>query len=58
MFKEKFTRQTIAFVFMAVASALLYPAAQNGLNLIIWILLALIVAVNLLTLLIAGHSPS
>ncbi len=52
MFKDKFTRQTLSFVLMALASALFYPAAQNGWNPAIWILLALIVAANLLTLLI------
>ena len=53
MFKDKFTRQTLSFVVMALASALFYPAAQNGWNPVIWFLLALIAAANLLTLLIA-----
>jgi len=51
MFKDKFSRQTLAFIVMAVSAALLYPAAQNGWAGLIWFLIALIVGVNLLTLL-------
>ncbi len=53
MFKDKFTRQTLAFALIALSSALFYPAAQNGWNYLTWILLALIAAASLLTLLIA-----
>jgi len=51
MLKDKFARQTLAFTTMAFSAALLYPAAQNGWIIIIWLLTALIVGMNILTLL-------
>ena len=43
MLKNKFNRHTIAFLTIALASILLYPAAQAGLASAIWLLLGLVI---------------
>jgi hypothetical protein len=50
MLKDRFLRHLLAFGLLALASALLYPAAQAGLRFEVWGLLAVIVLANLLTL--------
>lgn len=50
MLKNKFNRHTTAFLTIALASILLYPAAQAGLASIIWLILGLIVLAAILTL--------
>jgi hypothetical protein len=50
MYKTKFSRHTLAFLVIAVASALLYPVAQASLTPLAWALIAVIVAANILTL--------
>jgi len=42
MLKNKFNRQTLAFVTISLASIFLYPAAQNGAKIITCILLGLV----------------
>jgi len=51
MLKNKFNRQTLAFVIISLASIFLYPAAQNGTKILIWILLGLAPLAALTTLL-------
>jgi len=48
MLKTKFSRHTLAFIVIAVASAILYPVAQAAPTPLAWILIAAIVAVNIL----------
>jgi hypothetical protein len=50
MLRNKFKRQTLAFVTIALASIFLYPAAQAGTLAIIWILLGLAILAALFTL--------
>ena len=50
MLKNKFNRQTFAFVTISLASIFLYPAAQNGMEIITWILLGLALTAALTTL--------
>ena len=50
MLKNKFNRHTIAFLTIALASILLYPAAQAGLESAIWPLLGLVILATTLTL--------
>lgn len=50
MLKNKFNRQTIAFLTIALASIFLYPVAQASLTAITWLLLGLIVLAAFLTL--------
>jgi hypothetical protein len=51
MLKSKFNRQTAAFLAIALASILLYPAALAGLATVSWLLLGLVILAGLLTLL-------
>jgi len=51
MLKNKFYRQTIAFVTISLASIFLYSTAQNGTELATWILLGLVIVAALTTLL-------
>ena len=51
MLKSKFNRYTAAFLTIALASILLYPAALAGLVMISWLLLSLVILAGLLTLL-------
>jgi len=41
MFKDKFTRHTIALVCISLSAVLLYPAAQAGADWLTWALLGL-----------------
>ena len=50
MLKNKLTRHTATFIIIALASALMYPAMQRGLTIGVWLLLAFILAANLLVL--------
>lgn len=50
MLKTKLSRHTLAFFVIAIASALLYPVAQASLMPLVWVLVAVIVAANILTL--------
>ena len=50
MLKSEFNRQTIAFLTIALASILLYPAAQASLKVITWLLLGLVMLAAFLTL--------
>jgi len=50
LFKDKLTRHSIAFGLIVVASILLYLAAQAGSSVVIWVLLAFILAGDLLVL--------
>jgi hypothetical protein len=50
MLKNKFNRQTIAFVAISLASILLYPSAQAGLSVATWLLLGLVTLAATLTL--------
>lgn len=52
MLNNKLTRHTTAFLTIALASILLYPAAQAGLTTITWLLLGLVTLAALLTLII------
>jgi len=51
MLKNKFNRQTFAFLTISLASILLYLTAQNGTELVSWILLSLVLIAALTTLL-------
>jgi len=51
MLKNKFNRQTFAFLTVSLASVLLYPTAQNEMDLVTWILLGLVLIAALTTLL-------
>jgi hypothetical protein len=51
MLKSKFNRYTAAFLTIALASILLYPAALAGLVTVSWLLLGLVILASLLTLL-------
>lgn len=51
MLQSKLSRYTLAFALIVAASVILYPAAQSKSELIIWILLALIIAAAILTIL-------
>jgi hypothetical protein len=51
MLRNKFNRHTLAFVTIALASIFLYPAAQHGAKILIWILLGLVPLAALTTLL-------
>jgi hypothetical protein len=48
--KNKFTRHTIAFTSIAIASVFLYPAAQANIPTISWTLLGLVGLAAVLTL--------
>jgi len=50
MLKNKFNRQTVAFLTTSLASILLYPAAQAGLTVAAWLLLGLVTLAATLTL--------
>jgi hypothetical protein len=50
MLKNKFNRHKIAFLTIALASILLYPAAMAGLVTVSWSLLGLVILAGLLTL--------
>ena len=50
MLKNKFPCHTIAFLTIALASILLYPAGLAGFAAIIWIMLAIIISAALVTL--------
>jgi hypothetical protein len=50
MLKNKFSRQLTAFLAIALASIFLYPLAEAGLVIFIWLLLGLPVLAALLTL--------
>ncbi|MGB7874006.1 MAG: hypothetical protein WBL25_06450 [Anaerolineales bacterium] len=50
MLKNKFNRQTIAFVTIALASIFLYPTVQAGMMIVTWILLSLVLLAALTTL--------
>lgn len=50
MLREKSTRHGFAFVLIVLASALLYPAAGGGYTAVVWALLGMIAAANLLSL--------
>jgi hypothetical protein len=50
MLKNKFNRHTTAFLTIALASVLLYPAAQVGLASVSWPLLGMIILAAILTL--------
>jgi hypothetical protein len=43
MLKQKFNRQTIAFLTIVLASILLFPAGEVGFNAITWMLLGLVI---------------
>ena len=53
MLKNKLTRHASTFVMIILASALLFPASNAVTTLFIWILLAVIIASNLINLLIS-----
>jgi len=50
MLKNKFNRQTFSFATITLASIFLYPAAQDGAEITIWILLGLVLLAALTTL--------
>ncbi|MBC8336947.1 MAG: hypothetical protein ISR59_10630 [Anaerolineales bacterium] len=50
MLQKKFSRQSLAFGLIVIASALLYNAAEWGNTFAIWILLSLIVLAAFITL--------
>lgn len=50
MLKNKFNRHTIAFLTIALASILLYPASTAGSVTVVWSLLGLVILAGLLTL--------
>lgn len=50
MLKNKFSRHTIAFLTVALASILLYPLAQAGTVLFTWLFLGLVLLAAMLTL--------
>ena len=50
MLKNKFTRHTISFLAIALASVCLYPIAQTEMATFTWLLLGLILAAALITL--------
>jgi len=50
MLKNKFNRHTIAFLTIALASILLYPAAMLGMTSVTWPLLGLVLLAAILTL--------
>jgi len=52
MLKTEFSRHTIAFLTIALVSIFLYPAAQAGLFVVIWILLGLFIMAAFLTMII------
>jgi hypothetical protein len=50
MLRNKLNRHTTAFLTIALASILLYPAAQAGMASAIWLLLGLVILAAILTL--------
>jgi len=50
MLQSKLSRHSLSFGMIVIASALLYPAAQNGITAAIWLLTSLIVLAAILTL--------
>ncbi|NQU30031.1 MAG: hypothetical protein HQ525_05135 [Anaerolineae bacterium] len=50
MLQKKFSRQSLAFGLIVIASALIYNAAEAGTIYAIWILLSLIILAAFITL--------
>ncbi len=50
MLKNKYSRHSLAFCAIIIGSILLYPAARWELTPLVWVLLGMILAANLLAL--------